>query len=205
MPKKHRKLLLISSFVFLLFALLTEWKEVLLFDQLFIGLADILSSDHMNQLMVIITDFGSATVLTIGSCLVVVYLLLRREWPNAIMLAALMIGGSGLNLGLKSIFARQRPEEILLYDGFGYSFPSNHAMMSFIFYGFIIYWTQQERQKSRTVFMFKFFLAILILLIGFSRIYLGVHYASNVAGGFALAIMLMVIGDIVKQNIKRRP
>lgn len=98
-----------------------------------------------------------------------------------------------LNRILKLIVARQRPNVLRLVGEEGYSFPSGHAMVSMGFYGFLIYLIYTNIKSKKIKYPLIIFLSILILLIGISRIYLGVHYATDIIGGFIIGIMYLVI------------
>ncbi|NMC55729.1 MAG: phosphatase PAP2 family protein [Eubacteriaceae bacterium] len=94
---------------------------------------------------------------------------------------------------LKSIFARPRPSNIYLVKVSGYSFPSGHAMTSAAFYGFIIYLIWQTNIRKNLKIASTVFLFILIILIGVSRVYLGVHYTSDIAAGFLVSIAYLIV------------
>lgn len=96
------------------------------------------------------------------------------------------------NTGLKFLVARPRPAFFHLVREVGYSFPSGHAMMSFAFYGFLIYLLFKNVIPSRK-WLAIIALSILILAIGISRIYLGVHYTTDVIAGFAFSSGYLVI------------
>ena len=97
------------------------------------------------------------------------------------------------NFIVKSIIRRDRPIDINLIVENGFSFPSGHSMVSFAFYGFIIYYLYYTDLKKPIKYGLMTLLSFIILLIGLSRIYLGVHYASDVIGGFLLAFIYLVI------------
>ena len=106
---------------------------------------------------------------------------------------------TALNVLLKNIVERPRPEGYRLIDETGYSFPSGHSMISAAFYGLLIYiiWKNLKNKTLRLILCVA--LSILTILIGVSRIYLGVHYASDVVGGFVISIAyLTLITSIIK-------
>lgn len=88
----------------------------------------------------------------------------------------------------------------------GFSFPSGHSFVSITFYGFLIYLVYNSNYKSETKFILISLLLVLILMIGISRIYLGVHYPSDVIGGFVggLAYLLIFIEIIKGVNYEKK-
>lgn len=98
-----------------------------------------------------------------------------------------------INFILKNIFVRPRPTEFRLANASGYSFPSGHSMASMAFYGFLIYLILKNVKNKAIKWSISIFLSVIIILIGVSRIYLGVHYASDVLGGFLLAVAYLTI------------
>lgn len=98
-----------------------------------------------------------------------------------------------LNQSLKFIFARTRPEDINLIIESGYSFPSGHSMVSLAYYGFFIYLILKTNMKSNIKILYTVLLSLLVFLIGLSRIYLGVHYASDVLAGYALSLAYLIL------------
>lgn len=100
---------------------------------------------------------------------------------------------TGLNLLLKQIVQRPRPIEYRIIDEVGYSFPSGHSMVSMAFYGFIIYLIYRYVTNKHLKWSAIAVLSILIIAIGVSRIYLGVHYTSDVLAGFLISISYLII------------
>ena len=98
-----------------------------------------------------------------------------------------------LNQILKFIIQRPRPTEFRIIDERGYSFPSGHSKISATFYGFLIYLIYKNVKNKYLKYSLITMLVILILLIGTSRIYLGVHYTSDVLAGFLIAISYLII------------
>jgi membrane-associated phospholipid phosphatase len=110
----------------------------------------------------------------------------RRQWLY-LWTWAVAVGGSALlNRLIKDLFARPRPffEHPLLLET-SYSFPSGHAMESFVVYGMLAYFAVLALRSWRARTAVVFGSALLVLLIGFSRMYLGVHYFSDVVAGYA--------------------
>ncbi len=112
----------------------------------------------------------------------------KPEWCAAINLVAV----TAIDLILKAIFQRARPSGYNLIVETGWSFPSGHSMVSMAFFGLIIWfiWTAEQDRLKRWLLSLAF--GCLIVAVGVSRIYLGVHYASDVIGGFACAIVWLL-------------
>ncbi|MDF2937934.1 MAG: rane-associated phospholipid phosphatase [Paenibacillaceae bacterium] len=101
------------------------------------------------------------------------------------LIAFTALGSALLNTGLKHLFRRPRPEVYRLAEAAGFSFPSGHSMAAFSLYGLLalLLWPHLRGKPGKTVLLAA--AALLILAIGLSRIYLGVHYPSDVLGGYA--------------------
>jgi undecaprenyl-diphosphatase len=158
-----------------------------------------ISGPVLTGLMLFITALGSAPVLVpLGICLAVVFFLLR--WKRALALFAVTMAGELiLEHVLKTIFQRVRPEAFFDYPlPPSYSFPSGHALASFCFYG-ILAWLITARLKNNILkFVIWALAVVLVFLIGTSRVYLGVHYPSDVIAGYLTAlvwVMTVALGD----------
>lgn len=133
----------------------------------------------------ILTTLGFQ-VLGVIALVVGIYFLWKREWLRLGLWTIGLIGGELLNLLLKQWFARARPSFAdPLAVALNYSFPSGHSTMSLIMYGLLAYFLWLGTRRRWVHVLVTSALIVLILLIGFSRLYLGVHYVSDVLAGFA--------------------
>ena len=107
------------------------------------------------------------------------------------------------NTMLKYTFLRERPNNLRLIDIGGYSYPSGHAMVSTAFYGLIIYliYINDKNIKRRNILCI--FLILLIFLISVSRVYLGVHYVTDVVAGISISIIYLLIFLKICKNRKK--
>ncbi|MFB9973957.1 phosphatase PAP2 family protein [Allobacillus sp. SKP2-8] len=163
-------------------------KEKFQIDQMASQFVSSIQSDTLDSIFGFITELGAVWLIATGSIIVGIILLFypsNRLW-RVLYFTVTMIGISVLTSSLKELFERDRPNLIQEYDGTGYSFPSGHSTGPMVFYGFIIYLIIRSRFPVVTKWIVGIVLSVLIFLIGFSRIYLGVHYASDVIGGFLL-------------------
>lgn len=146
--------------------------------------------DFLTVIMKVITNFGSAISIIIISLLSVIFIKDKKVSASVIINIILV---TILNQVLKNILQRPRPDGFRLISESGYSFPSGHSMVSMAFYGLFIYlaYTKIENKNLRSIVCIL--LSILVVLIGFSRIYLGVHYASDVLGGFLISMSYLIV------------
>lgn len=140
-----------------------------------------------------ITYLGEWTVILPVALLVSAILILKNKRKQEAVLAFISLGGLGVAFLLKNFIHRARPAGGLLNET-SFSFPSAHAVISVVFYGFIIY-LLLPKIKNRKLKALKIFAgSLLILLIGFSRLYLGVHYLSDVSAGYVIGFIWFLIG-----------
>ncbi len=139
----------------------------------------------LTQFLLIVTMLGMQGVIVIG-VIVAIFFIVRRAWLNLLIWAIAIGGGEVLNLLLKTIFARPRPVfDVPLTVEIQFSFPSGHAMMSIITYGLLAYFAFGALQSRRWRVIIGAAMVLLVLIIGFTRLYLGAHYLTDVVGGFA--------------------
>lgn len=158
-----------------------------------------LISDFVTPIAKIITNLGGAISL-ISITIILLVVLKNKKIGIAVMINLLII--TVLNIILKNVVQRPRPNEFRLITETGYSFPSGHSMVSMAFYGFLIYLIYKLVKNSKIKWTLIISLSIIICTIGISRIYLGVHYASDVLAGFTISISYLVIyTSIIKRFI----
>jgi membrane-associated phospholipid phosphatase len=147
------------------------------------------------RIFVAITDIGSPVAMSIIALVGVVVAFVRGHRLLAYAWAAAAVGGAIIDYVLKTSVHRSRPEYAAAFlHGSSYSFPSGHAMGSIIGYGFLAYALVLTLRVAgwhrRGVFMLA---ALMTLLIGISRVYIGVHYPSDVVGGWAAGLAWLAV------------
>ncbi len=147
-------------------------------------------SNNITMLAIFITNFGSATILILIS---MILLLAIKDKKIGLSICLNLVIEASLNALLKNIIQRPRPSGIKLIIENGYSFPSGHSMASMTFYGFLIYLIYKYVKNKKIKWSLISMLSILIVAIGLSRIYLGVHYISDVLGGFLISISYLIV------------
>lgn len=150
-----------------------------------------------------ITLFGSQGVFIIALALGL-YFLYTRRWKSALIWLIALGGGQVLNLLLKAAFARPRP---LYAERFvqeiNSSFPSGHAMLSMICYGMIAYLAMRLTSNRITRILIGFTAAMIVVLISISRMYLGVHYLSDVVAGMAAGGLWLSVCVTAMERLRR--
>lgn len=179
-----------------LFAKLSEdllFNELLLFDRVVTDAVRFFSSPRVTVVMRAISDFGSPLLLLVAGLAAAAYTwFVRRHVWDTLLIPIVVVGSSALNEALKLLFQRERPGLPHLVEVSGLSFPSGHSMVSFSFYGLLIYLAWANFSGRSAKLAATALLAPLILAIGISRIYLGVHYPSDVLAGFAAGSFWLV-------------
>ncbi|MGE5405543.1 MAG: phosphatase PAP2 family protein, partial [Candidatus Saccharibacteria bacterium] len=156
------------------------------FDEKIIHLVRSLTSPGLTSFMMVVTEFGTFPLNLIIACVAAVVVYRHSKFRFDAVMPLLVLGGSWqINDALKEFFHRNRPVFERLAEASGYSFPSGHSMHSMALYGFLAYMVWISSDKASLRWGSLVLAALLIAIVGISRIYLGVHYPSDVIGGFA--------------------
>lgn len=198
------------SIVFInLFAELAEdmlESEVERFDSAIIRFFNHIASDTLGNIMFVFTELGSLWFLTMFSVIMMSILWWKKKDKWSIFFFIIGIGGGGLLTKLlKYYYGRERPSINEEIDAIGYSFPSGHSMGSLIFYGFMTYFIFRSTPISKKVKgLIAGISAVLIVLIGISRIYLGAHYPSDVIAGHLAGAIWLILCLLALEYVKWR-
>ena len=177
-------------------------KEIMKLDILGYGLISTIISENITPIAILITNFGGAITL-IGLTIIFLLIMKNKKMSFSILLNLVIV--TFLNIFLKNIIQRPRPDDFRLINETGNSFPSGHSMISMAYYGYLIYLIFKFVKNKKLKNFLITFLCILILTIGLSRIYLGVHYTSDVIAGFVLSVSYLIIyTSIIKKYIIER-
>lgn len=166
-------------------------KELMQVDNIgYYFISTYLITERATPIAKIITNFGGVILLILVATIQLV--VIKDKKMGMCILFNLGIAAV-LNFLLKNILQRPRPTEYRLINESGYSFPSGHSMVSMAFYGFIIYLIYRNIENKKIKWLLISILSILIITIGISRIYLGVHYTSDVLAGFLVGIFYLIL------------
>ncbi len=147
-------------------------------------------SDPLTFIVKVITNFGGAVVLIL---LAISSILVCKNKKNCYCICLNLALAKLFNIVIKMLIERPRPAVMHLVIEKGYSFPSGHTMVSMAFYGFIIYLIYQNISNKKLKLLAIVGLSILIGAIGISRVYLGVHYITDVIGAWICTLSYLII------------
>lgn len=156
-------------------------------------------NDKLTPIVKVITHIGGAKIVFV---LTILAIILIKGLKNKLFLLTGIVGTAGLNVVLKHIIQRERPNINRLIPEKGYSFPSGHSMMSMAFYGMLIFLIFKYVKNTALKWTLIVILTILLSTIGITRIYLGVHYPSDVIGGFLVSLTYLFILTEIYNKVK---
>ncbi len=195
---------LFSAICFGLLSFLISSHKIAQFDQVVSTYIQGFESPFLTTIMIFISFIGSAKAVVVLSIIVLIFLYkILKHRSEFVLFTAVVAGSSLLNVILKSLFHRERPSIHRLITENGFSFPSGHSMEAVAFYGVVTFllWRHISSRTGRAI-LFTLSSAM-ILSIGISRIYLGVHYPSDVFGGYFASTCWLAAAIGVYQRFSR--
>lgn len=190
---KNYKWIILFLCVVLFLAILQNvfYDEQLVLDSIFYNLVvQNMRAPTLTTILIIITNLGSAITLI---SLTILSIILIKNKKIGLCISLNLIISTLLNVILKNIVQRPRPEGYRLIDESGYSFPSGHSMVNTAFYGLLIYLVLRNVKNSKLKYTLVILISLLIIGIGFSRIYLGVHLCKWCFSRFLISIAYLVV------------
>lgn len=193
---------LIAMVIFLAIAEDVFEKEIFEFDSIIYNFFVSKRNIYINNFFQFITNFGGTICILIVTLICTIFI---KNKKYKIIIPLNLVVSTLLNFSLKNLFERTRPDNMRLIEETGYSFPSGHAMVSTAVYGYLIYIAYKNIKNKKLRNLCCCILSLLIVFIGISRIYVGVHYVSDVIAGTCFSIMyLIVLTHITKEeNVKK--
>ena len=183
---------IIAGMLLLLFFIITTLvitNNISWFDDSFYNFIMSFRSNILDSILKSITHLGDTLIIMI----IVVVMLIFLNKKDRTILGSTTILTVGLNQGIKHLLRRPRPDHLRLIKQGGFSYPSGHSMIAICVYGIMIYLINKKVENKKIKIILNILLALLILLIGISRIYVGVHYPSDVIGGYTLSIVILIL------------
>jgi undecaprenyl-diphosphatase len=199
---KNKKLCVVAiilGLVFVINTILVVCGLTTGFDNFIYSLVRNLECVFFDAYFVGVTRLGDVSVV-IGIVLILCLIFRNR---HSIMFIVLAANSALTNKLVKHIICRERPDVLKLVKQGGYSYPSGHSMIAMSIYGYLLYLAFTRIKNKTLKWICSIILSILILSIGISRVYVGVHYASDVLGGFAFALLeLMLIVNYSEKHFR---
>ncbi len=154
----------------------------------------------LTSFMLQVTELGNPLILFAISAVTVIYLYTRRK-KDAFIFSAILYCAVIVNIILKAIYAVPRPDYMPLVSEIYYSFPSGHAMNSFVFFLSITYFIYRSTRNLTLLVICSVISTVLVFLIGFSRIYLGVHFPSDIFAGYIAGVLWFVSAIALEKTV----
>ncbi|WP_181304378.1 phosphatase PAP2 family protein [Rufibacter sp. XAAS-G3-1] len=203
--------MVIAWLVFVGSAFLFFWMATVVFveqekdlDQAAFALAREITTPETTQAMYFVTFFGSKNFLIFGSLGLAFVFLIFKKWRfYSLKIITIAATTTLFNQSMKLFFGRPRPETAFLEQN-GNSFPSGHAMIGGAFWGLLVYLVWTNVRQVWLKWLISILIGILIFLIGFSRVYLNVHYASDVLAGWAAGIFWLIMAIYLLNKLQQR-
>jgi membrane-associated phospholipid phosphatase len=196
---------ILSLILFLIWVVFIYGKSS--FDKKIFDLVDPLETESRTRIMLAISFFGNHIFLVPANLLLVLYFFIRKNKRLALRVAIVAISSVLVMSFFKFIFHRVRPENPLVPGITNFSFPSGHSFMAVAFYGLLIWLAAMDMVNKKTERVVMVILILLILAIGFSRIYLRVHYATDVIAGLCMGtawlFFCLWIADKIEKSKKK--
>lgn len=180
-------IVLFSLFMFMLLLVILQ-KTGFIDDNIY-NIVRMLRCDFCDSYFILITKFGNNIFIV---AVVFMFILVSRNKYGIILGTSACISIISNSI-IKGIIQRSRPNGLRLISQGGYSFPSGHAMISICVYGYLLYLVITKIENKIIKYGLSILLVMLILSIGISRIYVGVHYATDVIAGYLLAALELLL------------
>lgn len=190
--KKYLKWIIcfISLIIFIFLGILVLTKNDIYLDSVIYNFISKYISNDLTFIVKNLTHLASVFMVILITLLVFVF---NKNKKYGLFLTLDLILITLFQYILKFTFLRVRPSDINLIEESGYSFPSGHSLTAMAFYGFIIYLVQTSKLSKRSKIVYTTLFSIVILVVGLSRVYLGVHFFTDVLGAFSFSLAFLII------------
>ncbi len=191
MSKKNLTITIMAIILFVILAIAIEADYLTRFESWVYSESIEHMSPNLTTILIIITNIGGP--IGVAAISLIIFLVPKLRNKIAIPVSITICSSFAIDVILKNIFARERPNILRLISETSYSFPSGHAMVNMALYSMLIIYAYKLIKKSEIKWGAIAFMTVLVVLIGFTRIYLGVHYAGDIIGGWLLGFAVTMI------------
>lgn len=179
-------------------------SEGIYFDTIVITSVHEKISESLKDFMVFISFLGSVNFYLPLGILLMIYLLKKKSYIEIIGLTNGVLGSAIVNFLVKQYYMRIRPENFFRVKETGFSFPSGHSMVAFSFYFTLVYIVFRNKDWDIKKIIAWIMTSILVVTIGFSRIYLGVHWPTDIVGGFSLGFIWLSVNISIVELLHKK-
>lgn len=197
---KRKIAIIILSFLFILDLILVIFGKTSSIDDLIYNFVISFKTDYLTNFFKLISFLASTKMIILYNIIIAIIVLINKK-TNLLLITISSISSGVINNLVKYIIKRDRPFGVALVNESFYSFPSGHAMISILFFGTIIYKLLENKTKYYKIF--TIIISIYILLVGISRIYLGVHYVTDIIGGYLLGTIILLILTLIHEHYSK--
>lgn len=181
------------------------WEKEDSFDlSIFNYLSSHVTTPRLTQIMERISFLASRNFLLVAYVVLIAFYLYKKEKKRAVEIALVGLIGFFINYFMKLVYHRPRPSNPLVNPLQNFSFPSGHATSAFIFYGLLVYLIWKTNLSKPLKWLAASFFILVALAIGFSRVYLRVHYPSDVIAGFCIGFAWICFAIWFLERTKKR-
>lgn len=183
----------ILSLALIVLIILIKTNLITTFDAAVYNLLTMHMNESLTSIAKAITFLGQDKFIIFVLILVLIISFILKKIKTGAIVVLFLIITHTINYIIKIIFQRPRPEILRLIEENGFSFPSGHTMAATALYGILIYLILKSELNKNLKIISASILSLMAFSVGLSRIYLGVHYASDVLGAFLISIILLLI------------
>jgi undecaprenyl-diphosphatase len=171
--------------------------ETLVFDHMVLKKFQEIRGSELTQSMTDLTALGSVSVISLLTCVIVIFLVVHKDWKGLLYILIVISGSATIPVLLKNYFNRPRPDILEhLAIGKNTSFPSGHSFGATVAYFSLAFLFSREIKEIKLEILYYALAAMVVALVGTSRMYLGVHYPTDIAGGICVGMMWFSIVSI---------
>lgn len=164
--------------------------EALIFDKAVLHKFAEIRGSELNQSMIDITALGSVSVIALLSSIIIIFLVVHKDWKGMLYICITVLGSATIPVYLKNLFNRDRPDVLEhLANVRSTSFPSGHSFGATVAYFSLAFLLSREIKDTKLEILYYALAVIVVALVGTSRMYLGVHYPTDIVGGICVGLM----------------